>query len=115
VALGFWDIPWPASQIDGRTAEVYRIASDGVPNGCSMLYGALVRAAWALGYDKALTYTLADEPGTSLKASGWTYDGEAGGATGLLQANPKDSIRRRNPPCSLSPRCHRVGRSVGTL
>jgi hypothetical protein len=64
---------------DGRTAEVYRIATDGVANGCSMLYGALIRAAWALGYDKVLTYTLESESGTSLKASGWTYDGEAGG------------------------------------
>lgn len=60
---------------DGRTAEVLRVATDGVPNGCSMLYGALRRAAWALGYDRLITYTLPDEGGASLRASGWTLDG----------------------------------------
>ena len=67
---------------DGYTAEVYRIATDGVPNGCSMLYGALVRAAKALGYRRVLTYTLESEPGTSLRASGWRDDGTAGHAHG---------------------------------
>jgi len=38
-----------------------------------MLYGALRRAALALGYrpENVLTYTLANEPGTSLRAAGW--------------------------------------------
>jgi hypothetical protein len=40
-----------------------------------MLYGALTRAAWALGYDRLITYTLPDEGGASLRASGWTEDG----------------------------------------
>jgi hypothetical protein len=64
---------------EGRTAEVIRVATDGVKNGCSMLYGALVRAAWALGYDRIVTYTLAEEGGASLRAAGWRNDGKAGG------------------------------------
>jgi hypothetical protein len=37
-----------------------------------MLYGAAWRATKALGYRRLITYTLATEPGTSLRASGWT-------------------------------------------
>jgi hypothetical protein len=61
---------------DGFTAEVTRVATEGAPNACSMLYGAASRAAKALGYRKIVTYTLADEPGTSLRASGWTHDAD---------------------------------------
>jgi hypothetical protein len=60
---------------DGYTAEVTRIATDGTANACSMLYGALCRAAFALGYRTVVTYTLPEEPGTSLRASGWRHDG----------------------------------------
>lgn len=56
---------------DGMTAEVTRTATDGVPNCNSMLYGAAWRAARALGYRRLVTYTHADEPGTSLRAAGW--------------------------------------------
>lgn len=59
---------------DGTTVEVTRLATDGTPNACSMLYGAVVRAAQALGWRSVVTYTLASEPGTSLRASGWTED-----------------------------------------
>jgi hypothetical protein len=36
-----------------------------------MLYGALARAAFALGYTRVITYTQADESGSSLRAAGW--------------------------------------------
>ena len=64
---------------DGMTLEVNRCCTDGTYNACSMLYGAAVRAARALGYKRIFTYTLQSEPGTSLKASNWICDGEAGG------------------------------------
>ena len=51
--------------------EITRCCTDGTPNACSMLYGALCRAARALGYDLVVTYTLTREPGTSLRASGF--------------------------------------------
>ncbi len=56
---------------DGMTVEIYRVASDGHKNACSMLYGACQRAAFALGYRTVITYTQADESGASLRASGW--------------------------------------------
>ncbi|WP_429457478.1 XF1762 family protein [Microbacterium sp. ZKA21] len=56
---------------DGMTLEVTRVATDGCPNACSALYGASWRAARALGYARIGTYTLASEPGTSLRAAGW--------------------------------------------
>ena len=64
---------------DGLTLEVNRCCTDGTRNACTMLYGAATRAAKALGYKRIFTYTLQSEPGTSLKASNWTCDGEAGG------------------------------------
>lgn len=57
---------------DGATCEVLRVCTDGAENACSMLYGALARAAKALGYRRILTYTLTSEPGASLRASGFT-------------------------------------------
>jgi hypothetical protein len=48
---------------------ISRVSTDGAENGCSMLYGALCRAAKALGYIEAWTYTLPHEPGTSLRAA----------------------------------------------
>jgi len=56
---------------DGLTAEVLRLCTDGTKNACSMLYGAAARAAKAMGYTSIITYTLAIEAGSSLKASGW--------------------------------------------
>lgn len=50
---------------------ITRVATRGAPNACSMLYGALCRAAKALGYREAWTYTLPEEPGTSLRAAGF--------------------------------------------
>ena len=60
---------------DGWTCEATRVCViDGHPNACSMLYGAAARAAKALGYKRIVTYTLASEKGTSLKAAGWKVD-----------------------------------------
>jgi hypothetical protein len=59
---------------DGQTIEVVRVATDGTPNACSMLYGACWRAARALGYTAGITYTQAGESGASLRAAGWRLD-----------------------------------------
>ena len=66
---------------DGYGLEVLRLATDGTPNACSMLYGAVARAGKAMGYERhrIITYTLLDEPGTSLLAAGWTRCGETDG------------------------------------
>jgi hypothetical protein len=74
---------------DGWTAEVTRLATDGTKNACSILYAAAWRACRALGWRKLITYTLAEEGGTSLRASGWRCVGEAGGGTWHRSARPR--------------------------
>ncbi len=54
-----------------RVCEITRLATDGTPNACAKLYGAVRRIAKEMGFDRCITYTLSTEPGTSLKASGW--------------------------------------------
>jgi hypothetical protein len=56
---------------DGYTLEVNRLCTDGTPHVASKLYAACWRAAKALGYRRLITYTLASESGTSLRAAGW--------------------------------------------
>jgi hypothetical protein len=71
----------PVARLAGSpraVAEVTRLA-DGTPNVCSALYAAAARACKAMGFERIQTYILEDETGTSLKASGWVYDGPAGG------------------------------------
>lgn len=64
---------------DGQTVEILRVATDGCHNACSALYGACLRAAFALGYARVGTYTLKSESGVSLKACGWKIVGEVKG------------------------------------
>ncbi len=61
---------------DGWTLEVTRVATDCCRNACSALYGAAWRAAKALGWRRLVTYTLASESGSSLRAAGWRVIGE---------------------------------------
>jgi hypothetical protein len=88
---------------DGRTIEIVRVASvdpgDGKHSGsaCSMLYGAMRRAAWALGYLRIVTYTLDTEPGTSLRAAGFLRTStDAGGGSW---------DRARRPRADRAPTC----------
>lgn len=74
---------------DGTTVEITRVCTLGDKNANSMLYAAVCRAAKALGYRRAITYTLESESGASLKAAGfheagrvkagrsWASDGRA--------------------------------------
>jgi hypothetical protein len=64
---------------DGQTVEVLRVATDGFPNAPSALYGACLRATFALGYRRLGTYTLKSESGKSLEACGWKIVGEVKG------------------------------------
>jgi hypothetical protein len=85
--------------------EVVRLVTDGTPNACSMLYAAAARAGRALGFERIQTYILDDEPGTSLKASGWTYEGQAGG--GNWNGGPgsqRHGTRREDQPMTIKGR-----------
>ncbi len=61
-------------QHQGDWVEVTRMCTDGTDNACSFLYGAVGRAAKALGFARVQTYILKEEPGTSLTASGWKFE-----------------------------------------
>jgi hypothetical protein len=81
----------PVSRIrdDGLTLEITRLCTDGTPNACSKLYGAAAKAAFALGYKRIGTYTLPEEGGASLRASGWKCIGEAGGGSWNVPSRPR--------------------------
>jgi hypothetical protein len=80
--------------MDGLTLEVIRTATDGTPHVNSMLYGAAWRAAKALGYGRLITYTQADEPGTSLRAAGWRVIAERPARRGWdTPSRPRDNSK----------------------
>ena len=76
VAVAIIGRPVARNLDDGKTCEVIRLCTDGSKNACSILYGAAARAAKALGWQRIVTYILASEPGTSLRAAGWTMEKE---------------------------------------
>lgn len=61
---------------DGMTLEVLRLCTDGTKNACSILYARCAKIAKEMGYKKIITYILAEENGSSLKASGWTLEAD---------------------------------------
>jgi hypothetical protein len=79
---------------------ISRVATEGAPNACSALYGALCRAAKALGYREAWTYTMPDEPGTSLRAAGFID-------MGLTDGGEWDCPSRRRKPAKSTERKRR--------
>lgn len=84
--------------MDGWTLEVTRLATDGTKNACSLLYGAARRAAFALGYKRILTYTLAEEGGSSLRAAGFSKEATIHGESWLRRsANGGRFVDDRNP------------------
>ena len=59
---------------NGDRVEVTRMCTNGSPQTCSFLYSRAARIAREMGFSEVVTYILDREPGTSLKASGWTRD-----------------------------------------
>lgn len=74
---------------DGWTLEVTRCCTDGTRHVASMLYGAAWRAAKALGYHRMISYTLAEEAGTSLRAAGWEPRYVTRGASWNVPSRPR--------------------------
>lgn len=89
--LGVVIVGRPVSRLrdDGMTLEVTRLCTTGARNVPSFLYGKAARAAFALGYDRIGTYTLPDEGGASLRASGWKIIGERGGGEWSSPSRPR--------------------------
>ncbi len=98
VAVGMAGRPCRALQ-DGETVEFLRIAYTAEPtkNACTRLYGALRRAGEALGYVRFVTYTLASEPGTSLRAAGFFDDGLTDGGEWSRPSRPRDAVQQSGP------------------
>ncbi len=73
VGVGIVGRPVSRHMQDGGTVEVVRCCvRDDAPKGTpSALYGALWRAAKALGWRRLITYTLQTESGASLRGAGW--------------------------------------------
>lgn len=80
--VGIAGRPVARLQQDGRTVEVLRCCvRDGAPKGtASFIYGALWRAARALGYSRCITSTLQAESGASLRGAGWRVIAERAAA-----------------------------------
>lgn len=94
VAVGMAGRPVARHLDDGQTIEITRVSSDGTQNATSMLYGALTRAAWALGYTRVITYTQADESGASLRGAGWRVIAERPARPGWNSpSRPRDNAR----------------------
>ena len=68
--------PLARSLCDGYTLEVLRLCTNGEKDVCSFLYSRCARIAKEMGYKKIITYILETEPGTSLKASGWSCEND---------------------------------------
>jgi hypothetical protein len=82
-----------ARELDnGFTIEILRVCTDGARNACTKLYGACCRAAAAMGYTLAVTYTLESEQGASLRAAGF---------------QPAGVVRDRQWDCQSRPRMER--------
>ena len=91
--LGVALVGWPSRmQTDGTCPHlrVLRVAVvEGVPNACSMLYGAAWKAARALGAVRMDTHTHLEEPGVSLRAAGWVEDGLTDGGEHSRESRPR--------------------------
>lgn len=64
----------PVAKALAGALEVNRTCTTGCRNANSMLYGAVRRAAAAMGYEQIYTYTQQDESGASLRAAGFRED-----------------------------------------
>ncbi len=89
------------------TAEVTRLCTDGTKNACSFLYSACARICKEMGFMKIQTYILDDEPGTTLKAAGWTHEADSPGGD-WNQSKANAGTRRTDQPMQPKQRWAKV-------
>src|SRR5262249_14059315 len=82
---------------NSSTIEVTRVGPVGCRTACSALYGAAVRIARALGYNRVISYTLSDESGTSLRAAGWIPARATRGGTWSRRQRPRTDAQPLGP------------------
>ena len=88
--------PVARGNCDGWTVEVARVATDGTRNACSILLGACRRTAFAMGFQRIMTYTLESETGASLRGAGWTMDGHVRGRSWTCPSRPRETKNTQN-------------------
>jgi len=78
VGVGILGRPVARRLDDGLTVEILRLCTKqkGIKNLCSLLYSRSWRLWKLMGGKRILTYTLEEENGASLKASGYRITGE---------------------------------------
>lgn len=91
-----------------RVATLSAINNPRARNACSKLYGAMCRAAQALGYCEAWTYTLPEEPGDSVRGAGFED-------MGLTDGGEHDRPSRRRKPAVRPERKRRWRRSLARV
>ena len=74
---------------NGLTLEINRLVTDGTPNACSKLLGAIRRVFRHLGYERVITYTLPEEGGSSLRAAGYKLVGTTPGRSWSVPTRPR--------------------------
>lgn len=96
VGVGIAGNPSRVQQGKGHIV-ISRVATIGADNACSAVYGALCRASKALGYSKAWTYTLPEEPGTSLRGAGFMDMGLTDGGEWSRPSRKRSAAVRPEP------------------
>lgn len=99
VIVGVVMVGRPVSRFrdDGTTMEITRLCTRGHRNACSFLYGAAVRASFAMGYRRVGTYTLQSEGGASLKAAGWYIVAETKGGSWSRESRLREDNHPTEP------------------
>jgi len=83
---------------DGNTAEVTRLCvPENNPNLCSWLIARARRVIQALGFTRALSYTLPSEGGASWRAAGCLFDGTSGGGEWDTPARRRKAVENAEP------------------
>jgi hypothetical protein len=83
---------------DGLTLEVNRTCTDGSRNVNSLLYGAVWRAAKAMGYERCITYTQHAESGASLRAVGWVAVKTLAARKSWAESTANDNLKAMRDP-----------------
>lgn len=78
-------------QREPQTVELIRLCvRRGAPrNTLRTLHAAILRAAWALGYTRVISYTLKSESGNSMRDAGYRVIGEIKGRSWNCRSRPR--------------------------
>ncbi len=84
--------------------EINRTCTTGEKNANSMLYGAIRKAAVAMGYTVIYTYTQDSESGASLRAAGFREDAKLKAKPNWHEASFRGSLNSEKESTTSAPR-----------